>query len=219
MAQLRSGFRQKYTDYFSELPESAEARRDCAAGVKRLLTERSRAPDLSGQATELEKRGIPRQQILVEKQASEARMYGAEISKAPWIHFTTHTAAENPWEQHVGLVLTADPRASKARMEYSPKTRGFRFDRDIDFHSDGFLSPREIETLELSADFVFLQGCQTVTGRLSFSSGLLGLMSAFLTVGLSSRVIGRSERGRRSIETLRNSMPDRRKRRSQSRFR
>jgi CHAT domain-containing protein len=154
-------------------------------------------PDPSDQATALEKSGIPRQQILEGKQASELRMYGAEVSKAPWIHFTTHTAAEDPWEQHVGLVLTANPGASKARMEYSPKTRGFNFDHDIDFRSDGFLSPREIETLELSAEFVFLQGCQTVTGRLSFSSGLLGLMSAFLAAGARSVIASHWEVGAR----------------------
>jgi CHAT domain-containing protein/tetratricopeptide (TPR) repeat protein len=154
-------------------------------------------PDPSGQAIELEKNGIPRQQILMGKQATEVRTYGAEISKAPWIHYTTHTAVENPWEQHVGLVLTANPGVPKARMEYSSKTRGFTFDHDINFQSDGFLSPREIETLKLNAEFVFLQGCQTVTGRLSFSSGLLGLMSAFLTAGAQSVVASHWEVGAR----------------------
>ena len=45
-ADLRSGFRRDYTLYFSELPESATARGDRAARVKRFLVDRSKDPDL-----------------------------------------------------------------------------------------------------------------------------------------------------------------------------
>src|SRR6185437_14159606 len=37
--------------------------------------------------------------------------------------------------------------------------------------------------MALGADFIFLHGCQTTKGAVSFSSGLLGLASAFRVAG------------------------------------
>jgi CHAT domain-containing protein len=51
---------------------------------------------------------------------------------------------------------------------------------------DGFLQPREIFPLRLSADLVVLSGCETGYGALEKGEGVLGLSLAFLSAGARS---------------------------------
>jgi tetratricopeptide (TPR) repeat protein/CHAT domain-containing protein len=130
--------------------------------------------------------GIPRNHILDARESAERKLYSDAIQHSRWLHFLTHSAPENEWEGHVGLLLTSDPDAAKTKISYDPKLHTLGVDTNIDFRGDGFLSPRDIETMDLRSEFVFLHGCQTAHGRVSFSSGLLGLISAFLAAGSDS---------------------------------
>jgi tetratricopeptide (TPR) repeat protein len=130
--------------------------------------------------------GIPRNHIFEGQEASERKLYSDAIQHSRWLYFLTHSAPENNWEDHVGLLLTADSDAAKTHITYERGSHALGLDTNIDFRGDGFLSPRDIETMDLWSEFVFLHGCQTAHGTISFSSGLLGLISAFLAAGSES---------------------------------
>jgi tetratricopeptide (TPR) repeat protein len=112
----------------------------------------------------------------------EGDIFGTVTSQATWLHFIAHGVAENPWEPHVGIVL----RAQDARGLPSDQIAG-----PIHYKTDGVLTPREIETLNLHCKFVFLQGCNTAKGLVSYSGGSLGLVSSFLTAGAHAVIASR----------------------------
>jgi len=128
--------------------------------------------------------GIPTTHIFTNQAATERKLYSDSIQRSRWLHFLTHSSLENPWEGHVGLALAADPSIAKIKIGAD----GRELNGPVDYRRDGFLSPRDVETMDLRTDFVFLHGCQTSRSRVSFSLGLLGLISAFRAAG-SEKVI------------------------------
>jgi CHAT domain-containing protein len=119
--------------------------------------------------------------------ARENAIFTRDVQECRWLHFTTHSDTENDWEQHLVLALAPGEAARKARLIPDDGNIDFpTWDRAVDPRDDGYLAPREIETLDLRAELVFLHGCHTLQGRTSFSGGLSGLLSAFISAGAHS---------------------------------
>jgi CHAT domain-containing protein len=131
----------------------------------------SAAPTWMAARTALEAKG----NIEGERRTDERSVFADDLRSARWLHFNAHGVQEfeKEWESHVGILLGPGPQGTG---DASGQLK-------VDYRLDGLLTPREIETLELNADLVFLHGCSTTAGYLSFSSGPLNLVSAFGTVG------------------------------------
>jgi CHAT domain-containing protein/tetratricopeptide (TPR) repeat protein len=119
---------------------------------------------------------------VIERRFREEDVFDPKVADARWLHFNGHGVRENEWERRVAIVLNA------SLVPVRPQD-GERHFRGPDYRGDGWLTPREIETLSLRAEFIFLHGCDTLAGDPSFSAGPLGLISSFRATG-AGLVIG-----------------------------
>src|SRR5262249_37993345 len=83
-----------------------------------------------------------------ERRFLEEDVFDPKVAEARWLHFNGHGVPEDEWERHVGIVLDSSLVPARA-VEPDRHFAG------PDYRGDGLLTPREIETLSLGAEFVF----------------------------------------------------------------
>ena len=126
-----------------------------------------------------------RARLLVGAEASEHalhRMSGAgTLDDYRAVHFATHGFLVSDAPSLSALVL-AEVGAGRTREQAPPS----RADGPDGVTADGYLSMREIATLELDAEFVGLSACRTGLGRIYRGSGAVSLAQPFLRAGAQS---------------------------------
>ena len=100
------------------------------------------------------------------------------------LHFATHGLLVPDDPGRSALVLAEVGTDSTRRRNASPRGNG-----RTDAAADGYLSMREIATLDLNAEFVGLSACRTGLGRIYRGSGAVSLAQAFLQAGASSAAV------------------------------
>ena len=126
--------------------------------------------------------------LLTGRDASERALYRLSNSGAlddyRALHFATHGVLVPERSELSALVLSevgqlsASSSAAEGDGLDSTDARGDR--------PDGYLSMREIATLDLNAEFVGLSACRTGLGRIYRGSGAVSLAQAFLRAGAGS---------------------------------
>ncbi len=96
--------------------------------------------------------------------ADRALVLSDELRRYRIVHFATHGLIHAGSPQLSGLVLSLFDRQGQAQ--------------------EGFLSLRDVYSLELGADLVVLSGCQTALGREISGEGLVGLTRGFMYAGV-----------------------------------
>jgi CHAT domain-containing protein len=104
--------------------------------------------------------------VLVGDDATEAGLARALRTRPRWlaVHFACHGVVDPERPSQSAVVITPDPE------------------------NDGFLTALEILRIPVAADLVVLSACETGTGRIARSEGLVGLARAFMYAG-ASRVL------------------------------
>lgn len=125
---------------------------------------------LPSTATELVRmaRAHGRSTVLLQEEATEARLKRLDLEDVAVLAFATHALSESN-DGASGLVLTPPEVAS---------------DED-----DGLLTPAEVEELRLNGSLVILSGCHTAAGAGRSGEALSGLAEAFLYAGASALVV------------------------------
>ena len=127
--------------------------------------------------------GIPGSHVLVGSEATEARVYSREGSRAPWLHFASHTDRENAFEESLSLLLTPSESLRTIDIEAVENLDLLYSSVPLDYREDGSLSVRDVQTLDLVAKVVFLHGCRSLQGGVGQSVGVVSLSTAFLVAG------------------------------------
>jgi CHAT domain-containing protein/tetratricopeptide (TPR) repeat protein len=98
--------------------------------------------------------------------ASRSTVMDGNLGQYRFIHFATHGLLDTQHPELSGLVLSLVDEQGKPQ--------------------DGYLRPKEIAQLKLSADLVVLSACDSALGKDLESEGIMGLSRAFLNAGSKS---------------------------------
>jgi CHAT domain-containing protein len=107
---------------------------------------------------------VSKRDILLEDKATEAAVKNLPLKNYRIIHFACHGLLDEKVPFRSALVLSPDEGEAE----------------------DGFLQVREIYNLNMRADLVVLSACQTGSGALERTEGLLGLPRTFFYAGAHS---------------------------------
>jgi CHAT domain-containing protein len=99
-------------------------------------------------------------ELLVGREASEARLKGARVSQYRVLHFAAHAVTDDAHPDRSAIVLAPGSDAE-----------------------DGLLQIREIVELDLRGPMVILSGCRSASGSVLAGEGVMGLARAFLHAG------------------------------------
>jgi len=101
---------------------------------------------------------------LLANDATERRFKNEPLQRFEILHLAVHGFADPKQPQRAALMLAPDPAGD----------------------DDGFLQPREISQLPITAKLVVLSACNTAVGRSLGEEGVANLSRAFLLAGASS---------------------------------
>ena len=99
--------------------------------------------------------------IYLNKEASEHTLKSADLRSHRYVHFATHSIANEDVPELSGIVLSQDTTGGE----------------------DGVLHLGEVYNLDLDAELVVLSGCQTGLGMFAKGEGLVGLTRGFMYAG------------------------------------
>lgn len=99
--------------------------------------------------------------LFLRKRASEENLKGLGLGSYRIIHFACHGLVSEKFPQRSSLVLSSSEKSSE----------------------DGFLTVREIYTLQLNSELVVLASCQSSRGSIEKMEGIIGLPRVFLLAG------------------------------------
>ncbi|WHO38232.1 CHAT domain-containing protein [Sphingobium sp. AP49] len=138
------------------------------------ITALSRLPSLPGSAQELRavarRFGPDRTTLLIGKEASEATLRDADLSRYSVMLFATH-----------GLVSGQMDGLTEPALVLSPPAP--------DSKDDGLLTASEVAQMRIGADWVILSACNTAAGNMVQAPAYSGLAQAFRYAGAGSLLV------------------------------